>query len=98
MLEYTNKYWKVIIPLVKKSLTKRYGKEYGVNLIDKVDKVYKELLNRAPDIGKDNPMASNMYECLIVFAIYSAADGKISKDELRDIVNEIVSTPIIKVA
>lgn len=97
MLEYTDKYWKMIIPFVKKSVSKRHGKEYANNLIQKTDSVYKELLQKAPDIGKDNSMSANMYECLIIFALYDAADGTISKDELKDIVNEILSKPILKV-
>ena len=27
MMEYTDKYWKMIIPLVKKDLVRRFGKE-----------------------------------------------------------------------
>ena len=27
MMEYTDKYWKIIIPLVKKDLVRRFGKE-----------------------------------------------------------------------
>ncbi len=96
MMEYTGKYWKMIIPLAKKSLVKRYGKEYTGSLIKKADEVYRDMLNRADDIGKDNPMASNTYECLIFLAIWKAADGRISVDELRAITVEVMSAPPLK--
>ena len=96
MMEYTNKYWKMIMPLVKKSLVKRFGKEETALLVQKTDAIYREMLNRSDDIGKDNPMASNLYECLIFLAIWKAADGKISVDGLREITHEVMGFPIMK--
>lgn len=69
MIEYTDKYWKMIMPLVRKSLVKRFGKEETANLVQRTDAVYRDMLNRADDIGKDNPMASNLYECLLFLAV-----------------------------
>ena len=43
------------------------------------------MLRRADDIGKDNPMASNLYEGLIFLALWDASDRQISVDELRTI-------------
>ena len=37
MIEYTDKYWKMIMPLVRKSLVKRFGKEETANLIQKTE-------------------------------------------------------------
>lgn len=97
MLAYTDKYWKMMVPLIRKSLNKRYGKEYTKELIQKTERVYRELLDRADDIGKDNPMASNAYESLLFFAVWKAADGKITVDDLREIANDVLSTPVLKV-
>ncbi len=96
MLEYTNKYWKMLMPYVKKSLNRRYGKEYTIELIQKADAEYRDMLQRADDIGADNPMASNMYECLIFLAIWKVAEGKISVDDLREITVDVMSTPFFK--
>ena len=98
MMEYTNKYWKMLMPLIKRSLTKRLGKEETAELIKKADTVYRDMLNRIDDVGKDNPMASNIYECLVFLAVWKASDGKITVDGLREITREIMSTPILKVA
>lgn len=97
MMEYTNKYWKMIIPIVKKGLVRRFGKEETASLLQKADAIYCDMLNRADDIGKDNPMSSNLYEGLIFFAIWEAADGKISIDDLREITHEVMGFPLMKV-
>ena len=47
MMEYTNKYWKMIMPLVKKSLVKRFGKEETASIIQKTDVSYRYMLKRA---------------------------------------------------
>lgn len=95
-MEYTDKYWKMIIPLVKKDLVRRFGKEEAASLIQKTDAVYRDMLNRADDIGKDNPMASNLYEGLLFFALWEAADGKISVDDLREITRAVMQFPAMK--
>lgn len=96
MMEYTDKYWKMIIPLVKKDLVRRFGKEEAASLIQKIDVVYRDMLNRADDIGKDNPMASNLYEGLLFLALWEAADGKISVDDLREITRAVMQFPAMK--
>ena len=95
-MEYTDKYWKMIIPLVKKDLVRHFGKEEAASLIQKTDVVYRDMLNRAYDIGKDNPMASNLYEGLLFFALWEAADGKISVDDLREITRAVMQFPAMK--
>lgn len=65
MMEYTSKYWNMLTPLIKKSLRKRYGKAKTTQFLRKTNQIYRDMLRRADDIGKDNPMASNLYEGLI---------------------------------
>ena len=43
MMEYTNKYWNMLMPFIKKSLNKRYGKAYTKALIPKADAEYREI-------------------------------------------------------
>lgn len=96
MMEYTDKYWKIIIPLVKKDLVRRFGKEEAASLIQKTDAVYRDMLNRADGIGKDNHMASNLFEGLLFLALWEAADGKISVDDLREITRAVMQFPAMK--
>ena len=50
MMEYTNKYWKMIMPLVKKSLVKRFGKEETALLVQKTDAIYREMLRTCTNV------------------------------------------------
>ena len=86
MMEYTNKYWNMLMPFIKKSLNKRYGKAYTKALITKADTEYRDMLNRSDDIGRDNPMASNTYECLGILINANKASGikRIQKMMERD--------------
>lgn len=97
MMKYTNKYWKLLMPFLKRRIKKRYGKEYTKELLVKADGVYRDMLNRVDDVGEDNPMASNIYECLVVLAVWKAADGKISVGDLREICVDMFSMPVLKV-
>ena len=60
------------------------------------NQIYRDMLRRADDIGKDNPMASNLYEGLIFLALWDASDRKISVEELRTISEEMMSFPLLK--
>lgn len=54
------------------------------------------MLCRIDDVGKDNSMASNIYECLVFLALWKVADGRISIDELREISVDVLSMPVLK--
>ena len=71
-------------------------KEETAELLRKTNQIYRDLLRRADDIGKDNPMASNLYEGLIFLALWDASDRKISVEELRTISEEMMSFPLLK--
>ena len=88
MLKYTGKYWLILAPLVKKSLKKHYGKAFADMTMIKAKSEYRAMLERVVDIGADNPMASNIYMSLVFFAVYKAANRKITIKALRMIANE----------
>lgn len=96
MLEYTGKYWKAFQPLLKRSLKDRYGADYAKHLLSKGNGIYRELLTRADDVGKDNPMASNLYEALIFVAIWKTAEGKMNAEDLESVVGDVLGFPPMK--
>ena len=96
MMKYTDKYFRAMMPFIKISLRRRYGRAYTRSLVKKTDAVYRDMLQRADDIGADNPMASNTYSCLVFLALWKAADGKISIRDLRMITMEMMSIPALK--
>ncbi len=91
MLKYTCKYWAVLSPLVKRSLKKHYGKNFAARTMKRAKTEYRAMLDRMDDIGKDNPMASNVYMCFVFLAAYRAAKGKIAIDGLRIISRDVMN-------
>lgn len=62
---------------MKKVLAEKYGKQYAAEIMKKSKKVYRELVEKADDIGDDNPMAYNELFALAFVAPYVASDKKI---------------------
>ena len=96
MLKYTGKYWTVLAPLIKRSLKRHYGKPFADRTMQSAKPIYRGLLNRMDDIGADNPMASNVYMSFVFFAVYQAANGKITVKALRKIAEEVISWKPLK--
>ena len=59
---------------MKKVLAEKYGREYAADIIKKSKKVYRELVEKADDIGDDNPMAYNELFALAFVAPYVASE------------------------
>ncbi|MCD7728802.1 MAG: L-2-amino-thiazoline-4-carboxylic acid hydrolase [Clostridia bacterium] len=97
-MKYTGKYWFVIAPFMKKPMAKRYGKKSAKEYIKKAKSVYRQMLNEADDIGAKNPMAHNMYMSFVFMAIWKAADGAITPDDMREMTRELLSMKIVQKA
>lgn len=96
MMEYTDNYWKVLTMVSKSWLRRKYGRAYTKELLARADAEYRGYLERADDIGGTaNPMAKNTYMCLVFIALWKAADGRISEQDLRDLTRSIMSMPIL---
>ena len=78
------------------------GEDFQIVMVDRIggdrslSLIHIYMLRRADDIGKDNPMASNLYEGRIFLALWDASDRQISVDELRTISEEMMSFPFLK--
>ncbi|HBI85468.1 MAG TPA: hypothetical protein DDX71_04160 [Ruminococcus sp.] len=96
MLKYTGKYWAVLAPQIKKSLRRHYGKPFADTTMQAAKPIYREMLDRADDVGAGNPMASNIYMCFVFFAVYRAAEGRITVKALRAISREAIEWKPLK--
>lgn len=68
---------------MKKVLAEKYGREYAADIIKKSKKVYRELVEKADDIGDDNPMAYNELFALAFVAPYVASEKKFRQRPCR---------------
>ncbi|MCR5031406.1 MAG: L-2-amino-thiazoline-4-carboxylic acid hydrolase [Lachnospiraceae bacterium] len=98
MLAYKDNYWKLLTRMLHKSLVQRFGKEGTKALLQKADSVYRDMLSKVDDVGADNPMSSNIYQCFVFLALYKASEGKISVADLRNITREFMGSPLMKLA
>ena len=94
-LPLTWKYFNVIAPVVRHLLRRRYGYELAKRAYDGARPRYRELIDRSPHIGAGNPMAKNIYEACVFFALYQSAEGDITPDMMRTVVRDLFSLPIM---
>ena len=71
-MKYNGFYFWMFKGPMKKVLTEKYGREYASEIMKKSKKVYRELVEKADDIGDDNPMAYNELFALAFVAPYLA--------------------------
>ena len=54
-MKYNGFYFWMFQRPMKKVLTEKYSKEYAAEVMRKSKRVYREIVERADDIGDDNP-------------------------------------------
>ena len=70
---------------MKKVLTERYNKTCAAEIMRKSKRVCREIVERADDIGDDNPMAYNELFTLAFVAPYLASEKKIPPETMQEI-------------
>ena len=69
---------------MKKVLTERYNKACAAEIMRKSKQVCREIVERADDIGDDNPMAYNELFTLAFVAPYLASEKKIPPETVQE--------------
>ena len=83
-MKYNGFYFWMFKSPMKKVLTEKYGKAYASEIMKKSKKVYRELVEKADDIGDDNPMAYNELFALAFVAPYVASEKKIPPTTVQE--------------
>lgn len=97
MLRYKGKYWAVMMPLIRRSMIQRCGAAFAETVAARAKPIYREMLREVDDVGADNPMAKNIYECFVFLAVWKAAEGRITPDDLRGITADVMAFPALRV-
>ena len=90
MMPYKGTYLRLFSLLLRKPMTKEYGKA-----LKAAPAIYRRMLEKTDDIGADNPMAGNVYMCFVFLAIWKAAEGAISPESLRRVTKAFMARPIV---
>lgn len=87
---------------IKSAVIKFFRKKYGKNQVkclwNRTSEIYRDFVEKAPDIGgKENNMSNNLYMALAVFSFYEAVDRKISPQDLKKLITEYMpkNIPVI---
>lgn len=83
-MKYNGFYFWMFKSPMKKVLAEKYGREYAADIMKKSKKVYRELVEKADDIGDDNPMAYNELFTLAFVAPYVASEKNSPGDGAGD--------------
>ena len=95
MMKYKGFYLHMFSTLIRKHLREAYGKETTRRALKNAPGIYREMLTQVDDIGADNPMASNIYMCFVLMAIWKGAEGAITPDGFRPVIRNMVKTPLV---
>lgn len=83
-MKYNGFYFWMFKSPMKQVLAEKYGREYAADIMIKSKKVYRELVEKADDIGDDNPMAYNELFTLAFVAPYVASEKKIPPTAVQE--------------
>ena len=83
-MKYNGFYFWMFKSPMKQVLAEKYGKKYAADIMKKSKKVYRELVEKADDIGDDNPMAYNELFALASVAPYVASEKKIPPTTVQE--------------
>ncbi|MBR1739392.1 MAG: L-2-amino-thiazoline-4-carboxylic acid hydrolase [Ruminococcus sp.] len=95
-MKYVGIYWSLFAPLIKKSITKRYSKELAETSIKKGKQEYRRLLEKADDLGKGNPMASNAYFAYVFAAAWLGSGKKIPANEMDKVMTDVLESKLMR--
>ena len=76
---------------MKKILAEKYGAAYAAEIMKKSRTVYRQLVERAVDIGDGNPMAYNELFALAFVAPYVASEKKIPPETVQEMMRRALS-------
>ena len=86
-MKYNGFYFWMFQSPMKKVLTERYNKACAAEIMRKSKQVYREIVERADDIGDDNPMAYNELFALPFVAPYLASGKKIPPETVQEMMH-----------
>ncbi len=95
-LPVEGKFWSLVAPLVRHYIKKLYGPELARRAYQGGKPIYRELVERAPAIGADNPMAKNLYLACVVFALWKACEGALTPDMMREVLRALFASRLVR--
>lgn len=83
-MKYNSFYFRMFSRPMRQVLTEKYDRQYVRTIMQKSRGVYRELVEKADDIGDDNPMAYNELFALAFVAPYVASEKRIPPQTVQE--------------
>ena len=93
-MKYVGICWSLLAPMIKKSMTNRFGKELAEEAIRNGKKEYRGLLSRADDLGPGNPMAMNAYFAYGFAAAWLGTKKRVSPEDMSSVMTDVLTSPL----
>lgn len=95
-MRYKSIYWALFAPMIRKSVTRRYGAEMAEQAICQGKREYKGLLARADELGPGNPMALNAYFAYVFMAAWLGIGKQLTPDEMGNVMTDVLISPLLR--
>ena len=95
-MKYVGIYWTLFAPMMKKSITQRFGKELASASISQGKAEYRRLLSRADDLGPGNPMAMNAYFAYVFAAAWLGSGRKLSPEDMGQVMTDVLESKLLR--
>ena len=91
-MKYKSFYWNFFSPTMRKSVEKRTDRESTKEIMSRGKREYRSLIRRAPDLGKGNPFALNMYFACVFIGLWLGSGKELSPETMGEIMEENLKT------
>ena len=95
-MKYVGIYWTLFAPMMKKSISRRFGSELAKESITNGKSEYRRLLSRADDLGGGNPMASNAYFAYVFAGAWLGSKKKLSPDDMALVMTDVLESRLLR--
>ena len=96
MLEYKSSYFNLVVPLMRHAIANRCGRDLARSCARGARPIYRELLTKAPDVGRNNPMEHNIYMAIALFSMQLASGGRLSVADFTACAQDMMELPVMR--
>lgn len=96
-MKYKGIYWTLFAPMMKKSITRRFGKKLAEQSVSKGKAEYRRLLALADDLGPGNPMAMNAYFAYAFAAAWLGGDRQIAPEDMGQVMTDVLESRLLRI-
>ena len=91
-MKYKAFYWNFFSHTMKRCVKKRTDTARAKEIMSRGKREYRSIIERAPDLGRGNPFALNMYFACVFIGLWLGTDKKFTPEDMAEIMAECLKT------